>query len=90
MKYTSKDLGSFGLHLINSDKFKTITIKVLFHTPIKKEEITKRSVLADILLQSSKEYDSKRKLTVEAEELYAADIATSNQRLGNYVVTSFD
>lgn len=89
MKYVSKDLGSFGLHLINSDKFKTITIRVLFHTPIKKEEITKRGVLADILLQSSKKYNSKRNLTIEAEELYAADISTNNQRMGNYIVTSF-
>ncbi len=89
MKYISKDLGSFGLHMINSDKFKTITVKVLFHTPIIKEEITKRNVLADILLQSSKKYDSKRNLTIEAEELYAAELSANNQRLGNYIGTSF-
>ena len=89
MKYIKKDLGSFGLHLIHTDKLKTMTVRVVFHTPIKREEITKRAILADILLQSSKKYDSKRSLTIEAEELYACDIATNNQRLGNYVFTSF-
>ena len=90
MKYTKKDLGSFGLHMIHTTKFKTITIRVIFHTPIIKEEIAMKNVLSDILLQSTEKYDSKRRLTIEAEELYAADIATNNQRLGNYIFTSFN
>ena len=90
MKYTKKDLGSFNLHMIETNKFKTITIRVVFHTPIEKKEITKRNILSDILLQSSKKYDSKRNLTIAAEELYAADIATNNQRLGNYIITNFN
>ena len=89
MKYTKKDLGSFDLHMINTDKFKTITVRVVFHTPIIKEEITKRNLISDILLQSSEKYSSKRDLTIEAEDLYAADISTNNNRLGNYIFTSF-
>lgn len=89
MQYIDKDLGSFGLHLIKTDKFKTITMRVVFHSPIKKEEITLRNILSDILLQSSKEYDSKRNLTIKAQELYAADISTNNQRIGNYILSSF-
>ena len=89
MKYTKKDLGSFNVHFIKTKKFKTITVKVVFHTPIKKEDITKRNMLSDILLQSSEKYDSRRSLTIESEELYAADLVTGNQRLGNYIFTSF-
>lgn len=89
MQYINKDLGSFGLHLIKTDKFKTVTVRVVFHTPIKKEEITMRNILSDILLQSSKDYESRRDLTIKAEELYAADISTNNQRVGNYIVSSF-
>lgn len=90
MDYTKKDFGSFRLHLIRTNKFKTVTMKVLFHTPITKEEITKRILLSDILLQSSKKYESKRSMTIEAEELYSASISTGNQRLGNYIFTSFN
>ena len=90
MKYTKKDLGSYNLHLINTDKFKTITIKVIFHTPIKKEDVTKRTLISDILLQSSNEYKSRRELTIKAEDLYACNITTNNQRLGNYILTSFN
>ena len=90
MKILNKDLGSYKLHLINTDKFKTVTIKVLFHTPIKKEEITKRNLLTNLLFQSSKKYDSRRKLTIECENLYSLDIGINNQRFGNYIITSFN
>ena len=36
MKYEVKDLGSYKLHLIKTDNFKTIRVKVFFNTPIKK------------------------------------------------------
>ncbi len=89
MKYTKKDLGSYNLHLIHTNRLKTITIKVVFHTPIKKDEIMKRVILSDILLQSSGKYNSKRLLTIEAEELYAASVGITTQRMGNYIQTSF-
>ena len=89
MKYTKKDLGSYNLHLVETNKFKTITIRVVFHTPIQKEEITSRAILCDMLLQSSEKYKTRREMTKQAENLYSADIATNNQRLGNYILTSF-
>lgn len=89
MQYIDKDLGSFGLHLIKTDKFKTVTMRVVFHSPINKSEITMRNILSDILLQSSKEYDSKRNLTIKSQELYSADVTTHNQRIGNYIFSSF-
>ena len=90
MKYTKKDLGSMNLHLINTDKLKTITVRVVFHTPIKKEEITKRTLISDILLQSSKKYDTRQSMIIESEALYDVDIAANNQRLGNYIFTGFN
>ncbi len=89
MEYTRKDLGSYNLHIIKTNKFKTINVRVVFHSPIVKEEITLRNVLCDMFLQSSKLYDSKRKLTIKAQDLYAASIETTNNRLGNYIITNF-
>lgn len=89
MEYIKKDLGSYNLHVIKTDKFKTIMVKVVFQRPIKKDEITIRNVLSDMFLQSSNKYKSKRELSIKAQDLYAADISTSNNRLGNYINTSF-
>lgn len=84
MEYIKKDLGSYNLHLIKTNQFKTITVRIAFRSPVVKDEITLRNVLCDMFLQSSGKYPSKRELTIAAQELYAADIETHNSRLGNY------
>jgi len=89
MEYIKKDLGSYKLHLIKTDKFKSITVKVSFHRVIKKNEITIRNILSDMFMQSSKKYNSKRELTIKAQDLYAAGLRTTNSRLGNYINTDF-
>lgn len=75
--------------MIKTDKYKTVTIRLSFHSPIIKEEITIRNVLSDILLQSTNKYSTKRDLIVEAEDLYAADIYNSTRRVGNYIMTNY-
>ena len=90
MEYKCIDLNSYKLHIIKTDKFKTVTIKVIFRSPIIKEEITKRRVLCDMLLQSSKNYDSKRKLSIKAEDLYSASISNNTIRNGNYITSGFN
>ena len=89
MEYIKKDLGSYKLHLIKTDKFTSITVKVSFHRVIKKNEITIRNILSDMFMQSSKKYNSKRELTIKAQDLYAAGLRTTNSRLGNYINTDF-
>ena len=59
MEYIKKDLASYNLHIIKTDKFKTVNVRVVFHSPIVKEEITIRNILCDMFMQSSKNYDSK-------------------------------
>lgn len=84
MEYVKKDLGAYQLHLIKTKKFKTITVRIAFRSPIKKEEITIRNVLSEMLLQSSYHYPSRRELTIVAQDLYAVDVQTNISRIGNY------
>ena len=89
MNYVVNDLGSFKVHMIETDKFKTLAVKVVFRRPIEKSQITIRNVLCDLFMQSTKKYATKRDLTIKAQDLYAAEISTSNNRLGNYITTTF-
>ena len=89
MIYTKKDCGSYNLHKINTDKFKTIAVKVIFRSPIEKDKITTRNILSDLFMQSSSKYRSKRELTIKAQDLYAAEVSINNNRLGNYITTTF-
>lgn len=89
MEYIKKDLGAYNLHLINTNKFKSITVKVIFREPIIKEDITIRNVLCDLFMSSSKNYPSKRDLVIKAQDLYGASFNVKNGKQGNYVNTEF-
>lgn len=90
MKYIEKDLGSYKLHMIKTDKFKTIKIRISFRNQIKKEEITMRGILSNILTYSSKKYQTKRDLIIESQNLYNASIYIGNSRYGNYINTDIN
>ena len=49
MEYITKDQGSYQLHIIKTNAFKTITVKIYLKEIAKKENITKRNFLNDIL-----------------------------------------
>ena len=49
MQYTKKDLGSYNLHFIKTDNYKTITVKIYFRERINKDTITKRNFLNSML-----------------------------------------
>ena len=88
MKITYKDYGAYRLHFHNIDKFKSTLIKIKIKEPIKKENITKRNLLFDILFAGSMEYDTERKLSIKQEDLYDASIYHRTIREGNYLTTS--
>lgn len=90
MKYKKKNLGSYNLHMIKTSKFKTVNIQVILSKEVKKEEITIRNFLTDMLTYSCNKYKTKRELSIAAQDLYAVNIYASNYRLGNYYNTDIN
>ena len=88
MEYKKIENPSYNLHLIKTDKFKTILFKFVFRDEMKKEEITIRNFLFDILLFSSKKYPTKKEMTVKAQELYDLNVFAKNRKIGNHFVSS--
>lgn len=89
MEYNHYNAKAFNLHMIKTNKFKTITIMVTFKRPIKKEEITLRSFIHHLLLLSNKTYPKRMILAKKAEELYGPNIVSKEHRVGNYALTYF-
>lgn len=85
-KITNKN---YNLHIINTDKFKTINVMVNFKRKIKKDEITIRNLLNDILINTSKKYKTSRDIEIETEELYDLGISSNPHKSGNYHIISF-
>ncbi len=90
MEYIEKDCGSYKLHVYKTDKFRTVNISLVFRRVIKKDDITIRNVLSNMLLQSSHNYKEKRDLSIKCQDLYSTIINNHTYRLGNYIFTNFD
>ena len=89
MNYELIDMGAYHLHLIKTQKFKTITVEVNFRTYLKKEEITIRNLLKAVLLNTNKNFRTEREFIKETENLYDLKLISSNMRIGNYSNLSF-
>lgn len=89
MKYTKYNMNAYNLHIINTDKFKTITVGVAFRRKIVKDEITIRNLLKEMMINSSSNYLTEKSLIIETENLYDLKLLASNYRIGNYTIMSF-
>lgn len=89
MNFETFNMGSYNLHFIKTNRFKTITIDVNFYRTIVKDEITKRNLLKMLLLNSSKNYKTEKDLIIESENLYDIKVSSSISRIGSFSNLSF-
>jgi len=90
MNYKKYSNNAYNIHIITTDKFKSIAMKVNFKKKIEKQDITYRNLLTKLLLQSNKDYPNKQKLEIATEDLYNQGISASNYISGNYIISSFN
>lgn len=90
MEYIRKENKNYNLHIIKTERFKTITVKVNLKRPLIKEEITKRNLLVNALLEGTSNYPSKRLLEIKTEELYDLGYRGVNYASGKFTMLSFE
>ena len=81
MKYEKIFMGSYNLHLINNDKFKTNTIEIDFRSRLN-DNATIRNLLKMVLLDSNNTYKTERELVKATENLYDLKLISSTSRIG--------
>lgn len=86
MEYKKYELLPYHLHVIETKKFKTVTVKINLKRPLKKDEIAIRSMLGNVMLESTKTYPSKRYMAIATENLYGLSCNMKNYRSGNYAI----
>ena len=89
MKYKKISTYSYNLHIIKTNKFKTVTVQVNFKRKLKKEDITYRNMIVNILCESTSLYPSKRLMTIATENLYDLYYRGMNYISGKYNVMNF-
>lgn len=90
MEYKKINKNSYNLHIIKTDKFKSVTVSVNFREQIKKEEITLRKFLFQMLCSSTKLYNTERLLEIKLEDLYSTSLSYSSIVFGNIINSYID
>lgn len=83
------NMNAYNLHIIKTDKFKTVTVGVAFLRKIVKEEITIRNLLKEIMINSTMTYPNEKSLIIETENLYDLKLMAQNYRIGNDAILTF-
>ena len=77
MEYKKIIKNNITYHLINTDRFKTITVTLFFTKDFNKNDIVYGNYLTNILVYSTKKYNTKNKIVEHGEDLYGAKISSS-------------
>lgn len=83
MKYKKLDKKAYQLHFIQTEKFKTTTIRVNMRCELSKSEITYRNFLLSLLTYSTENYPTKKDLVLKTQDLYAINICTKGYCIGS-------
>ncbi|TGB04743.1 EF-P 5-aminopentanol modification-associated protein YfmF [Halobacillus salinus] len=92
MKVSKEKLSTkqgYRLHILPSDKYKTITIVAKFKSPLKREGITERALLPHVLQKATNEYPNVRSLQSAFENLYGTALSSDGSKKGENHVISF-
>lgn len=84
MEYKKIDMMAYNLHIIKTDRFKTINIRICLRDEINKDEITLRNMLTSFLTYSTDTYPTKRDIVLKAQDLYAVNVYTKSYRSGRF------
>ncbi|ALS02248.1 M16 family metallopeptidase [Enterococcus silesiacus] len=72
-----------NLHVVPTEKYKTVRILVRFNTRLDKETITKRTLLSSLMETNSLNYPDQVKLSGKLAELYGASFGINVNKKGN-------
>ena len=72
-----------NLHVIPTEKYKTVRLLVRFNTRLNHETITKRTLLSSLMETNSLNYPNQVKLSERLAELYGASFGIGVSKKGN-------
>ena len=89
IKAVDYDMNAYKLHIIKTDKFKTVTVGIAFLRKVVKEEITIRNLLKEMMINATANYPDEKSLIIETENLYDLKLMAQNYRIGNNSILTF-
>ena len=90
MEYEKIEIGTYNIHFIKTNKFKSTTISVNFRENLKKENITIRKFLFQMLCTTTLKYNTSRLFEIKLEDLYSLGLGYSSIKFGNIINSYID
>ena len=81
MEYKKHKLEHYNLHIIKTNKFKTISIRINLKNKLNKENVIERIILSKILILINSIYKDERELK---EEIQNIEIELKNEAFANF------
>ncbi|SDJ00712.1 EF-P 5-aminopentanol modification-associated protein YfmF [Salimicrobium halophilum] len=88
-KQYTEEMKGYRLHVLPSNKYKTISIVVKLKAALSKETITKRALLPNVLQKATSSYPSSRKLQGALEDLYGTALSADAAKKGESHILTF-
>ncbi len=89
MKYKKIEVGPYNLHLIKTNKYKTINMRINFKRKVSNDDVALRYILSNILLESSFKYPNQRLLAIATEDLYNQKVSSNSRIAGKDCLLTF-
>ena len=90
MKIVNKNINGLNVTFIKTNKFKSIYGSLIFKSIVTKEKMTYGALLRNVLMESTKKYNTNEKLNINTLENYDAYYSAENARIGNYYFNRFN
>ena len=90
MKIVNKKINGINVTFIKTNKFKSIYGSLIFKSIVTKEKMTYGALLRNVLMESTKKYNTNEKLNINTLENYDAYYSAENARIGNYYFNRFN
>lgn len=85
---TKTEVNHIPAVIINTGKFKTITIQLQFRSRLKRERVTKRNLLSRMMVKRTLRHSSEAELLNHLAHYYGAHLTTNAGRKGeNHILT---
>ncbi|GEL06713.1 EF-P 5-aminopentanol modification-associated protein YfmF [Salisediminibacterium halotolerans] len=88
MPIKTDHVGRMNIHVFPTRTYKTNTIVLQLASPLKEEDASKRSVLANVLKTSTKDYPTRQALQERLEDLYGMSLSADVYKKGEWHIIS--
>ena len=90
MDYKKLEYNNYTLHIINTQRFKTLNVEVFFSNTYNRKSKVYYTFLSSLLSNTCKKYNTKAKMNIKKEELYDLSLMYSYFTIGKCQVFSCD